>query len=187
LSLRISIESMSQADLSKYARHPWVPYVDRDGSIKYYPALYWCELAPDGTVVSDGEKEPELAVFYPPLTECDGKMCHRWWLKYDFVLYPNYEVEELGDYEIVVRRSDGVRFRLINWLYKVILLELAKRPDGMDLFELIPLVLGWMATAKPDLFQNPTDELIAEQSDFIADVIGRLYYEFGLIDVKRVG
>jgi len=177
---------MPQADLSKYARHPWVPYVDKDGSIKYYPALYWCSAEPDGTVVCDGEKIPRFATFYPPLEECDGKMCHRWWLKYDFTLYPSYEIEEMGEYEIVVRRSDGVRFKLVDWLAKVILLELAKKPSGMDLFELIPLVLGWMATARPDLFQNPSDELIARESEVIVDAVGSLHYEFGLIDIKRV-
>jgi len=177
---------MARADLSRYARHPQVFYVDKDGSTKHYPSLSWCDQEPDGTVVCDAEKIPRVATYYQPLEECDGKMCHRWWLKYDFMLYPNYEVEEVGEDEIVVRRSDGVRFRLLDWLSKVILLELARRPGGMDLFELIPIVLGWMATARPDLFKEPTDELIARESEVIVDAVGSLYYELGLIDVKRV-
>jgi hypothetical protein len=177
---------MAKADLSRYARFPQVFYVDKDGSTKHYPSLSWCEQEPDGTVVCDGMKEPELAVYFPPLTDCDGKMCHRWWLKYDFVLYPNYEIEEVGEYEIIVRRSDSVRFRLLSWLWKTILLELARSPSGVDLFEFVPVILGWMATARPDLFKEPTDQFLTEQFDYVVDVISRLYYEMALIDVKRV-
>jgi hypothetical protein len=177
---------MAKADLSRYARFPQVFYVDKDGSTKHYPSLSWCKQDSDGTVVCDADDVPVVAVYYQPLEECDGKMCHRWWLKYDFMLYPNYEIEEVGRIEIVVRRSDGVRFKLVSWLWKTILLELAKRPGGMDLFELIPIVLGWMATARPDLFKEPTDELIARESEVIVDAVGRLHYEMGVIEVKRV-
>jgi hypothetical protein len=177
---------MSKVDLSRYARFPQVFYVDDDGSTKHYPSLSWCEQDPDGTIVCDVEKIPRVATYYPPLEECDERRCYNRWLQYDFMLYPNYEIEEVGRIEIVVRRSDGVRFKLVSWLWKTILLELAKRPEGMDLFELIPIVLGWMATARPDLFKEPTDELIARESRVIVDAVGALHYEVGVIEVKRV-
>ncbi len=38
-------------------------------------------------------------------------------------LYPNCAVEEVGDREVLVTRSDGVRFKGIGWLRKTVLLE----------------------------------------------------------------
>jgi len=184
LSPRISIESMPQAELSKYARHPWVPYVDRDGSIKYYPSLSWCSVEPDGTIVADMDNEPEVAAFYPPLEECDGRRCYRRWLQYDFVVFPNYEIEELGEDYVVVRRSDGVRFKLVGWLYRTILLELSKHTGGVDFMVFVQLMLGWMAQAKPEVFRNPTDEVIARHAEYVVQTVGLLYYEFGLVEPK---
>lgn len=176
---------MPEVDLSKYARHPQVPYVDKDGSIKYYPALYWCSAEPDGMVVADMDNEPEVAAFYPPLEECDGEKCYRRWLQYDFTLYPNYEIEELGEDYVVVRRSDGVRFKLVGWLYRTILLELSKHINGVDFIVFAQLMFGWMAQAKPEVFSNPTDEVIVRHVEYVVQTVGLLYYEFGLVELKR--
>jgi len=143
-------------------------------------------MEPDGIIVAEMEKVPNVAPVYPPIVECDNERCWRGWLKYDLMLYPNYEVEELGEDYVVARRSDGVRFKVVSWLSTRILLELAKYPNGVDLFELLPVLLGWVATAVPEEFANPTDKLIAEYSESIVDLIGILYYELGLIEVVRV-
>jgi len=177
---------MPEVDLSKYARHPQVPCVGDDGRIYYRPALTWAKLLEDGTIYADVRDEPEEGTVYPPLEECDGRKCYRRWLERTFILYPNYEIEEIrSERDIIVRRSDGVRFWLAGRLYRALLLELAKYPNGIELFEFLPLALGWMAAIWPERFRDADDKTIAKEAEVAVGAIGVLYYEYGLIDLKE--
>jgi hypothetical protein len=177
---------MSKVDLSKYARFPQVPYIAEDGNTKHYPSLSWCEQEPDGTIVCDVRKVPRVAAIYPPLMECDERKCYNRWLQYDFVIYPNYELEEVGEDYAVVRRTDGVRFKVVGRVDSKILLELARYPNGVELFDILPILIGWIAVVHPERYKNPADELIAEDAGIVIVGLGSLYYELGLIDLKRV-
>jgi len=177
---------MAQSDLSKYARHPWVPYIDADGSTRYYPALSWCRMEPDGTIVARVEDQPEVAVVYPPFMECDERKCYRRWLQYNFLLYPSYEIEEVGEDYVVARRADGVKFKVIGRLASKVLLELAKYPNGIELFDVLPILIGWAAALDPESYKEPSDSKIAEDAEAIVVGLGMMYYELGLIDVKRI-
>jgi len=176
----------NRTDLARFARFPWVPYIAEDGSTKYYPSLCWAELEPDGTVLARVANQPNVATVYPPFIECDEIKCYNRWLEHDFVLHPNYEIEELGENYAVVRRSDGVRFKVVGRLTSKTLLELAKYPNGINLFEFISIMIGWIAVLDPESHKNPSDALLAEDAGVVICDIGTLYYELGLVEVKRV-
>ena len=176
-------------DLSKYALHKEIPYIDNDGRLKYRPALSWAKLEPDGTIVLDMNDLPMTADIYPPLDIIDEKdktVYQAWVAEMEkFILHPNYVIEEVGDTHIVVTRSDGVRFKLIGWLFKATLLELAAYPGGVDLNEFLTILVARMAERHPERFEGDTDKKIIEAVRAAFDNIGQLYYECGLILVEK--
>jgi len=103
-----------------------------------------------------------------------------------FVLHPNYAIEEIGDNWILVTRNDGVRFKIIHWLSKTVLLELAGYPEGAKLDEFLPLIIARMAEHKPKYFEEDTDKKIARATDVAIAAIGELYMEFGLINIEKL-
>jgi len=176
-------------NLSKYAPHKEVPYIGEDDRIHYRPALIWGRLEPDGTIVLDMNDLPMTADLYPPLEVFDEKemAVYRAWIAEmeKFVLYPNYTVEEVGDVHIVIMRSDGVRFKLIGWLFKVTLLELSNYPEGIGLGEFLQLIVARMAERHPEHFEGDVDKKIIEATRVAFDNIGQLYYECGLIVIEK--
>ena len=178
---------MSQ-DLSRYAPHKEVPYI-KNGELKYRPALSWAKLEPGGTIVLDMDDVPRTADLYPPFDVINVKeqtVYQAWVVEMEkFILYPNYTIEEVGDIHIVVMRSDGVRFKLIGWLFKATLLELSNYPEGISLGELLQLIIARMAERHPERFERDIDKKIAEATGVAYDNIGQLYYECGLIVVEK--
>ncbi len=82
------------------------------------------EPEPEGTIVIDMTKEPEMSGLHPPFDIVEKDHVYEAWIaEMDERLYPNCTVEEVGDGEVLVTRSDGVRFKGIGWLRKTVLLE----------------------------------------------------------------
>ena len=176
-----------ECELTKYAPHKYVPYIDDDGSIRYRPALCWARME-NGVIVANGRDIPREGGLYPPLEVIEGDAVYNAWIAEmeKFVLYPNYVIEEIGDNWILVTRSDGVRFKIIHWLSKTVLLELAGYPEGAKLDEFLPLIIARMAEHKPKYFEEDTDKKIARAADVVIATIGELYMEFGLINIEKL-
>jgi hypothetical protein len=176
-----------ECELTKYAPHKYVPYIDDDGSIRYRPALCWARME-NGVIVANGRDIPREGGLYPPLEVIEGDAVYNAWIAEmeKFVLHPNYAIEEIGDNWILVTRSDGVRFKIIHWLSKTVLLELAGYPEGAKLDEFLPLIIARMAEHKPKYFEEDTDKKIARAADVVIATIGELYMEFGLINIEKL-
>jgi hypothetical protein len=178
-----------ECELTKYAPHKYVSYIDNDGNIRNRPALCWGKLGEGGTVVIDARDLPRVASVYPPLEVYDEseKSLYRAWIAEmeKFILYPNYTIEELGDNWATVTRSDGVRFRVVGWLFKTILLELSAYPDGVDLSKFLMLLIARMAEKRPAFFDGDVDKKIAKAGEIVVEAIGPLYYECGLINITK--
>jgi hypothetical protein len=173
-------------DLSRYALRKEIPYVDEKGNIKYRPALAWAEVELDGTIVVDMRREPRMSSLYPPFDVIEKDHVYEAWIAEmeKFKLYPNYSVEEVGDRWILVRRSDGVRFKGVGWLRKTVLLELAGYPDGVALDEFITLIIYRMVEWRPEKFQNPEKDVL-KQAHVVIIELGILHNECGLVLVEK--
>ena len=178
---------MSQ-DLSKYALRREIPYIGEDNRIHYRPTLNWARMEPDGTIVIEMGKEPKMSSLYPPFDVIEKDYVYEAWIAEmdKFRLYPNYTVEEVGDREILVTRSDGVRFKGIGWLRKTVLLELVGHPDGVPLDEFLTLIIYRMAEKHPERFQNP-DKDIPQNAPAVIVELGILHNECGLVLVEKSG
>jgi hypothetical protein len=178
-----------ECELTKYAPHRYVQYIDHDGNIRNRPALCWGKLGEGGVVVIDARDLPRVASVYPPLEVYDEseKSLYRAWIAEmeKFILNPNYTIEELGDNWATVTRSDGVRFRVVGWLLKTILLELSAYPGGVDLSEFLMLLIARMAERRPEFFEGDVDKKIAKAAEIVVEAVGPLYYECGLINITK--
>jgi hypothetical protein len=142
----------------------------------------------NGVIVADARDMPREGNIYPPLEVVEGDMIYNAWVAEmeKFVLYPNYVIEEIGDNWAVVTRSDGVRFKIIHWLSKTVLVELSGYPEGVRLDEFLALIVARMAEHKPGYFKEDTDKKIARAANVAIDTIGELYMEFGLINIEKL-
>ena len=174
-------------DLSKYALHKEVPYIDNDGRLKYRPALSWARLESDGTIVVDFHNRPREACIYPPfdvIDEKEGVVYQAWIAEMErFILYPNYTIEEVGDIYAVVVRSDGVRFKIVGWVDKQILIDLAAFLDGVALHEFLTLMLTRIAGRYPDKIKE--DANMARYTGALIFALGVLHNECGLVLVEK--
>jgi hypothetical protein len=179
-----------ECELTKYAPHKYVQYIDHDGNIRNRPSLCWAKLGEDGTIIVDIRDLPRAAHVYPPLEVYDvnEKTLYRAWVAEmeKFILYPNYTIEEVGGNWATLTRSDGVRFRVVGWLDKTILLELSAYPDGIDLNEFLMLIVARMAEKRPQFFEGDADKKIADATGIAFEAIGLLYYELGLINIAKI-
>lgn len=178
---------MSQ-DLSKYALRKEIPYIDEKGELRHRPALAWAEMGPDGIIVLDLNKMPNETYLCPPfdVIEEESRTVYQAWVAEmdKFILRANYSIEEMGDTWITVSRSDGVRFKLIGWIAKQVLVDLAGYPEGVDLAEFITLMLLRMAERHPEKFQDP-DKAAVKYSGSIIMLLGLLHNEAGLVLVEK--
>jgi hypothetical protein len=106
---------LKECELTKYASHKYVQYIDANGNIQNRPSLCWAKLGEAGTIVIDARDLPRVASVYPPLEVYDTneKLLHCAWIAEmeEFILYPNCIIEELGENWATVTRSNGVRFK----------------------------------------------------------------------------
>jgi len=175
-------------DLSKYALRKEIPYIGEDNRIHYRPALNWATIEPDGTIVVDFGKLPREAYLHPPfdvIDEKEGVIYQAWIAEMEkFRLYPNYSIEEIGDFHIVVTRNDGVRFKVIGWIDKQILVELAGFPEGIALDEFLMLMLARMVEKRPEKFKS--DEDYVKHVGALIYGLGVLHNECGLVLVEKL-
>ena len=178
---------MSQ-DLSRYALRKEIPCIGEDNKIHYRPALNWATIEPDGTIVVDFFNAPKEACLSPPfdvIDEKEGVVYQAWIAEMEkFKLYPNYNVEEIGDRHAVVTRSDGVRFKVTGWISKQILVDLAGFPEGVFLHEFLTLMLARMVERHPEKFKS--DEDYARYSRGLIYGLGVLHNECGLVLVEKL-
>jgi len=176
-----------ECELTKYAPYKNVPYIGEHGEIKYRPALCWARME-HGIIVAEFRNAPREGGIYPPLEVIEGESIYDAWIAEmeKFILYPNYDVEELGDIWILVNRSDGVQIKVVHWLCKTILLELARYPEGARLDEFLPVIIARMAEHRPEYFKDDTDKKIARAADVVIAAIGTLYMELGLIKIEKL-
>jgi len=175
-------------DLPKYALRREIPYIGEDGKIHYRTALSWAKLGSNGIIIADAKDIPREGGIYPPLEVIEGDTVYNAWIAEmeKFVLYPHYDIEEVGDNWVLVTRADGVRFKVIHWLCKTVLLELTNYPEGARLDEFLPVVIARMAEHRPEYFEENTDKKIAKAADIVIDAVGILYMELGLIRVEKL-
>jgi hypothetical protein len=177
---------MSQ-DLSRYALRKEIPYIGEDNRIHYRKALSWATVEQDGTIVVDFRKLPREAYLHPPfdvIDEKEGVIYQAWIAEMEkFRLYPNYSIEEIGDRYAVVVRSDGVRFKVIGWIDKQILVDLAGFPEGIALHEFLTLMLARIAERYPDKLK--TDEDYRRYAGALIYGLGVLHNECGLVLVEK--
>jgi len=175
-------------DLSKYALRKEIPYIGEDDRIHYRPALNWARMEPDGTIVVDFHNRPQEATLLPPfdvIDEKEGDVYQAWIAEMErFALYPNYAIEEIGDTHIVVTRSDGIRFKIIGWIDKQILVDLAAFPEGVALHEFLTLMLARIAERYPDKLKEDAD--IAKAASAVIYGLGVLHGECGLVLVEKI-
>jgi hypothetical protein len=175
-------------DLSKYALRKEIPYVDEKGNIKYRPALNWAKVESDGTILVDFFNAPKEAYLSPPFDVIDEKegVVYQAWIEgmEKFKLYPNYYVEEIGDFYAVATRSDGVRFKVTGWITKQILVDLAGFPEGVLLHEFLTLMLARIAERYPEKLKG--DEDYAKYSRALIYGLGVLHNECGLVLVEKL-
>jgi hypothetical protein len=175
-------------DLSKYALRKEIPYIDEKGELRYRPALAYAEMESDGTIVLDLNKAPKEAFLCPPfdVIEEETRTVYQAWIAEmdKFILHANYSIEEVADTWITVSRSDGVRFKLIGWIAKQALVDLAGYPEGVDLAEFTTLMLLRMAERHPEKFQDP-DKAAVKYSGSIIMLLGLLHNEAGLVLVEK--
>jgi hypothetical protein len=176
-----------ECELTKYAPHKYVPYIDEKGRVQYRPSLCWARME-NGVIVANGRDMPREGGLYPPLEVIEGDTIYDAWIAEmeKFVLHPNYAIEEIGDNWVLATRNDGVRFKIIHWLSKTVLVELSGYPEGAKLDEFLALIVARMAEHKPGYFKEDTDKKIARAADVVIDAIGELYMEFGLINIEKL-
>ena len=87
-----------ECELTKYAPHKYVPYIDEKGRVQYRPSLCWARME-KGVIVANGRDMPREGGLYPPLEVIEGDTIYDAWIAEmeKFILHPNYAIEEIGD------------------------------------------------------------------------------------------